>query len=135
MNNTYKLKFHNYIPCFYHDSTLFYCLPSQDQYVKALTCTSLSGSICESPPLYLFVGVMVIVLATYAVDFWFKPHSVQTKDYKYGICCFSAKHAALRTKCKDWLAQNQNNVIMCQRRATCLHDMQTVVLANSVKIF
>jgi hypothetical protein len=25
-------------------------------------------------------------------------------------CCFSAKHAALRTKSKDWLAQNQNNV-------------------------
>jgi hypothetical protein len=26
------------------------------------------------------------------------------------ICCFSAKHAALRSKSKDWLAQNQNNV-------------------------
>jgi hypothetical protein len=27
-----------------------------------------------------------------------------------GICCFSAKHAALRNKNKDWLARNQNNV-------------------------
>jgi len=34
----------------------------------------------------------------------------QTKDYKIGICCFSAKHAALRRKSKGWLARNQNNV-------------------------
>jgi hypothetical protein len=31
-------------------------------------------------------------------------------DYKIGMCCFSAKHAALRRKSKDWLARNQNNV-------------------------
>jgi hypothetical protein len=31
-------------------------------------------------------------------------------DYKIGICCFSAKHTALRRKSKDWLARNQNNV-------------------------
>jgi hypothetical protein len=36
--------------------------------------------------------------------------SGQTKDYKIGICCFSAKHAALRRKSKDGLARNQNNV-------------------------
>jgi hypothetical protein len=34
-------------------------------------------------------GVMVSLLAG------------QTKDYKIGICCFSAKHAALRRKRKD----------------------------------
>jgi hypothetical protein len=34
----------------------------------------------------------------------------QTKDYKIGICCFPAKHAALRIKSKHWLAWNQNNV-------------------------
>jgi hypothetical protein len=33
-----------------------------------------------------------------------------TKEYKIGIYCFSAKHAALRRKSKEWLAQNQNNV-------------------------
>ena len=38
-------------------------------------------------------------------------------DYKIGICCFSAKHAALRCKSKDWLARNQNNVSSV---ATCL---------------
>jgi hypothetical protein len=34
----------------------------------------------------------------------------KTKDYKIGICCVSAKHAALRRKSKDWLARNQDNV-------------------------
>jgi hypothetical protein len=28
----------------------------------------------------------------------------------FGICCFSAKNAALRRKSKDWLAWNQDNV-------------------------
>jgi hypothetical protein len=55
-------------------------------------------------------GVMVCVLASSAVDRGFEPQSGQTKDYKIGICCFSAKHAALRRKSKDWLARNQNNV-------------------------
>ena len=55
-------------------------------------------------------GVMVCVLASRAVDRWFEPQSGQTKDYKIGICCFSAKHAVLRRKSKDWLARNQNNV-------------------------
>ena len=55
-------------------------------------------------------GVMVSVLASSAVDRGFEPRSGQTKDYKIGICCFSAKHAALRRKSKDWLARNQNNV-------------------------
>ena len=55
-------------------------------------------------------GVMVCVLASSAVDHGFEPQSGQTKDYNIGICCFSAKHAALWRKSKDWLARNQNNV-------------------------
>ena len=55
-------------------------------------------------------GVMVSLLALSVVDRGFEPRSGQTKDYKIGICCFSAKHAALWIKSKDWLAQNQNNV-------------------------
>ena len=47
-------------------------------------------------------GVMVSVLALSAVDRGFDARSGQTKDYKIGICCFSAKHAALRRKSKDW---------------------------------
>jgi hypothetical protein len=53
---------------------------------------------------------MVSVLALNVVDRGFEHLSGQTKDYKFGICCFSAKHAALRRKSKDWLTQNQNNV-------------------------
>jgi hypothetical protein len=53
---------------------------------------------------------MVSVLALSAGDRGLKPWSGQTKDFKIGICCFSAKHAALRRKSKDWLAWNQNNV-------------------------
>ena len=64
-------------------------------------------------------GIMVSVLASSAVDRGFEPRSGQTKDYKSGICCLSAKHAALRRKSKYWLARNQNNVSewgdMCTR--------------------
>jgi hypothetical protein len=48
-----------------------------------------------------FGGIMVSVLAS--VDRGFGPRSGQTKDYKICICCFSAKHAALRRN-------NPNNV-------------------------
>ena len=53
---------------------------------------------------------MVIVHASSEVDRGFMLRSGQTKDYEIGICCFSAKHAALRRKSKEWLARNQNNV-------------------------
>ena len=53
---------------------------------------------------------MVRVLASNAVDRGFEPRSSQTKDYKIGICCFSAKHAGLRRTSRDWLARNHNNV-------------------------
>ena len=48
-------------------------------------------------------SVMVSVLDSSAVDRGFEPRSGQTKDFKIGICCFSAKHAALRRKSKDQL--------------------------------
>jgi hypothetical protein len=47
------------------------------------------------------------VIHTYVAS---NPEPVQTKDYAIGICCFSAKHAALRRKNKDWLARNHDNV-------------------------
>jgi hypothetical protein len=55
-------------------------------------------------------GVMVSVIASSAVDRGLESRSGKTKDYKSGICCFSAKHTALRSKSKDWLARIQNNV-------------------------
>jgi len=47
--------------------------------------------------------IMVSMLASSAVDRGFEPRSGQTKDYKIGIWCFSAKHTAFRRKSKDWL--------------------------------
>ena len=47
------------------------------------------------------VGVMVSVLALSVLDHGFEPRPGQTKDYKIGICCLFAKHAALRRKFKD----------------------------------
>ena len=49
-------------------------------------------------------SAMVLVLAQISVS-W-NP-SGQTKDYKFRIYCFSVKHAALRSKNKDWLARYQ----------------------------
>jgi hypothetical protein len=56
---------------------------------------------------------MVSMLSFRAVDRGFEPRSGQTKDYEISICCFSAKHAALRRKSKDWLARDQDDVSEC----------------------
>ena len=53
---------------------------------------------------------MVSVLVSCAVDRGFEPRLVQFKNYAIGIYCFSAKHAALMRKTKDWLVLNQDNV-------------------------
>ena len=55
-------------------------------------------------------GVIVGMFALTVVDCGFELRSDQTKDYNIGICCLSAKYAALRNKNKDCLVQNQNNV-------------------------
>ena len=62
---------------------------------------------------------MVSMPASSAVDRGFEPLSGQTKYYEIGICCFSAKHAVLRSKSKDWLARNQNNVFEWSDMSTC----------------
>ena len=66
-------------------------------------------------------GVMVSMLASSAVDRGFEPRSGQTKDYEIGICCFSAKHAALRRKTKDWLVRNRDNV--SERGDMSIHEL------------
>ena len=60
--------------------------------------------------MYRIGGVLVNVLASSVVDRLFEPGSGQTRDNKIGMCCFSAKHAVLRSKSRDWLVRNQNNV-------------------------
>ena len=56
-------------------------------------------------------SVMVSVLASSAIDCRYELRSCQTKEYKIGICCFSAKNATLRRKSKDWLARNLSFVV------------------------
>ena len=56
---------------------------------------------------------MVSVIVSSAVDRGFELRSAQTKDYEIGICCFSARPAALRRKNKDCLARNQDNGSEC----------------------
>jgi hypothetical protein len=53
---------------------------------------------------------MVNVLANSAIDNGFGPRMGEIKDNKISICCFSAKHTALKSKSKYWLARNQVNV-------------------------
>ena len=55
-------------------------------------------------------------LALSAIDRGFKPKSGKTKIYNIGICCFSAKNAALMSKSKDLFAQNRDQCV----RVTCL---------------
>ena len=50
---------------------------------------------------------MVSVLTSDRVDRGFEARSGQTKHYAIGMCCFYAKHEALRRK------------IMCSKGATC----------------
>jgi len=38
----------------------------------------------------------------------------KTKDNKIGICCFSAKQAALKSKSEYWLVPNQDNYIQVE---------------------
>ena len=55
-------------------------------------------------------GVRVHMLTLSAVDRGFRSRSGQTKDYKIGSGCFSTKHAALRSRRKDCLTRNQDNM-------------------------
>jgi len=52
------------------------------------------------------------------VDRVFEPMSGQSKNYTIGSCCFSAKHAALGSKNKDWPARNQDNVFKWSNMST-----------------
>jgi hypothetical protein len=55
-------------------------------------------------------GEMVRVLDSSVVDRRIELRSGQPKDYEIGMRCFSAKHAVLRRKSKNWLARDQNKM-------------------------
>jgi hypothetical protein len=53
---------------------------------------------------------MVSVLPSSVVDIGFGSLLGQTKDYTTGICYFSAKQAALRSKSNECLSWNHDNM-------------------------
>ena len=56
------------------------------------------------------IHIMVRLQATTVADGWLDPGSGLTKEYKIGVCCFSANHAALSSKNDDRTAQNRDSV-------------------------
>ena len=81
--------------------------------------------------------VMVSLLASRVVDRGFEPISGQTKNYKIGICCFPAKHAALRRKSKDLLAWNQwffQGPPFSSTNKTDRHDITEILLKVALNI-
>jgi hypothetical protein len=60
---------------------------------------------------------MVSVLASSVVDRGLESRS--GPKTKVGICCFSANHAALGSKNKDWFARNQNKMSARSDMSTC----------------
>ena len=64
-------------------------------------------------------SVMVSVLTSSAINCGYESRSGRKKEYTIGICCLSAKNAALRRKSKIWLARNQNNVSEWSDISTC----------------
>ena len=75
---------------------------------------------------------MVSVLASSGVDLSSSPSRVK-QVFKIGINCFSVKHAALKSKTKDWLARNQDNVSEWSDMSThrLLKPTKRVVLVQS----
>jgi hypothetical protein len=76
---------------------------------KHFYCSS-SSNINIHLPSWIYSDVMVNLLGSNVVNRDFGPRSGQTKDYKIDICCLFAKLVSLRSKSKDWLAWNQDNV-------------------------
>jgi hypothetical protein len=76
-------------------------------------------------------GVMVRVLASSAVDRGFEPRLGQTKDYKIGICCFSAKNAVLRERAKT---SRHGIRIMCVGLDQSGHHHHHFILSNCTRL-
>ena len=87
---------------------LFYDRTRKEWPLNTGTCLKVVTA-CAGLNVFWTASVFSVVSST-EEDHGFEPRLYHTKDYKIGMCCFSARHAALRSKSKDWLALNQNNV-------------------------
>ena len=101
------ISFHSITVILFH---MIYCLYLKTQISNSVYTARFWNNLLHVRSQNRIGGGMVSVLASSVVDRGFESRSGQTKDFKIGICCFSAKHAAFRRKSKDWLARNQNNV-------------------------
>jgi hypothetical protein len=61
----------------------------------------------------------MFAIVQHNINHGFESSSGKTKDYKIDICCFSTKHAAIRSKSKCWLAWNQYNVFEWSNMSNC----------------
>ena len=55
-------------------------------------------------------GEIDSMLALSVVDHGFELRDQIKPKTEFGFCCFLAKHTALRSKSKNWLARNRDNV-------------------------
>jgi hypothetical protein len=94
--------------------------------------SNFRGALAGAPPPESAPGVIVSVFAWSSVDRGFELRSGQTKDYNIGICCFSTKQAALRSKSKDELWRNQDNVP--KWGYTSIRGLLLIRWANTMKI-
>ena len=88
-----------------------------DKTIKWLT-TDNRNTFCIRLFFSFYFFFYFSVLASRAVNRGFETRSGQTKDYEIDMCCVFAKYAALRSKSKDWLDRNQNNVSKWNNMAT-----------------
>ena len=77
-------------------------------------------------------GVIVNMLASSAVDRECQPWLGQPKDYKIGICCFSAKNTALRSKNK--LVGSEIR-IMCPSGASAIKIQLGIIISLKINLF
>ena len=86
-----------YVYCVYHAVSKGIKQPQNFTVKSRNRCHSNYFHRCPSCISDLMVGMLV----SSAVEHAFDPRSGHTNDYEIGICCSSAKSAALRSKSKD----------------------------------
>ena len=77
---------------------------------------------------------MVRVFTSSVINRELKSRSGQTMDYNIGVCCVSANHAALRSKNKNWLAQNQDNVSEWSDMSMCGRQLKLFQWTSIINI-
>ena len=114
------ISFHSITVILFH---MIYCLYLKTQISNSVYTARLWNNLLHVRSQNRIGGGMVSVFASSVVDRGFESRSGQTKDFKIGICCFSTKHTALRSKNKDKLALNQGNVSECLSADCCFSEL------------